>query len=109
MSAAQSAGTPTLRSGRFAMTSGKSRAESCFGSVTGGGGEALTRRRVSRAELDADSDEQVARVLAILVERRLLVADDGSVELVHEALLEQWPRLGRGSRRTRRAAGSTSI
>ena len=56
-------------------------------------GEALTRRRVSRAELDADSDEQVARVLAILVERRLLVADDGSVELVHEALLEQWPRL----------------
>ena len=61
--------------------------------VTGGGGEALTRRRVSRAELDADSDEQVARVLAILVERRLLVADDGSVELVHEALLEQWPRL----------------
>ena len=61
--------------------------------VTGGGGEALTRRRVSRAELDADSDEQVARVLAILVERRLLVADDGSVELVHEALIEQWPRL----------------
>ena len=62
--------------------------------VTGGGGEAaLTRRRVSRAELDADSDEQVARVLAILVERRLLVADNGSVELVHEALLEQWPRL----------------
>ena len=61
--------------------------------VTGGGGEALTRRRVSRAELDADSDEQVARVLATLVERRLLVADDGSVELVHEALLEQWPLL----------------
>jgi WD40 repeat protein/DNA-binding SARP family transcriptional activator len=61
--------------------------------VTGGGGEALTRRRVSRAELDADSDEQVARVLAVLVEQRLLVADNGSVELVHEALLEQWPRL----------------
>ena len=61
--------------------------------VTGGGSEALTRRRVSRAELDADSDERVARVLTILVERRLLVADDGSVELVHEALLEQWPRL----------------
>ncbi len=28
-----------------------------------------------------------------LVEQRLLVADEGSVELVHEALLEQWPRL----------------
>ena len=32
-------------------------------------------------------------MLAALVERRLLVADDGTVELVHEALLEQWPRL----------------
>ena len=28
-----------------------------------------------------------------LVERRLLVADSGAVELVHEALLERWPRL----------------
>ena len=32
-------------------------------------------------------------MLAALVERRLLVADDGTVELVHEALLERWPRL----------------
>ena len=61
--------------------------------VAGGDSDALTRRRVSRAEIDADSDEQVANVLAVLVERRLLVADNGSVELVHEALLEQWPRL----------------
>ena len=49
----------------------------------------------TRAELDADDDARVARVLATLVERRLLVADDGTVELVHEALLEQWPRLAR--------------
>ena len=61
--------------------------------VAGGDGDALTRRRVTRAELDADDDARVARVLAALVERRLLVADDGTVELVHEALLEQWPRL----------------
>jgi WD40 repeat protein/DNA-binding SARP family transcriptional activator len=54
---------------------------------------ALTRRRVPTAELDAQDDERVARVLAVLVERRLLVADDGIVELVHDALLEQWPRL----------------
>jgi Novel STAND NTPase 1 len=60
--------------------------------VAGGDGEALTRRRVGRTELDA-GDERVARVLAALVERRLLVVDDGTVELVHEALLEQWPRL----------------
>ena len=60
--------------------------------VTGGGEEPFARRRVARTELDAD-DAQVAAVLATLVERRLLVADDGSIELVHEALIEQWPRL----------------
>jgi len=61
--------------------------------VAGGDGEALTRRRVTRRELDVENDEQVARVLAALVEQRLLVADHDTVELVHEALLDQWPRL----------------
>ena len=61
--------------------------------VAGGHGEPLTRRRVSRAELDADSDPRVASVIETLVERRLLVADDGTYEFVHEALLDQWPRL----------------
>ncbi len=61
--------------------------------VAGGDSEALTRRRVTRAELDADDDERVSRVLAALVDHRLLVADNGTVELVHEALLERWPRL----------------
>ena len=63
--------------------------------VAGGDGDALTRRRATRAELDADEDERVARVLATLVERRLLVAGDETVELVHEALLERWERLAR--------------
>jgi WD40 repeat protein/DNA-binding SARP family transcriptional activator len=63
--------------------------------VAGGDGEALTRRRVTRAELDADEDERVDRVLAALVTQRLLVADSQTVELVHEALLERWPRLAR--------------
>jgi WD40 repeat protein len=57
-----------------------------------GDGDALTRRRATRDELDAD-DERVAIVLAALVDCRLLVADGGTVELVHEALLERWPRL----------------
>jgi WD40 repeat protein/DNA-binding SARP family transcriptional activator len=61
--------------------------------VAGGDGEALTRRRATRAELDTDDDERVERVLATLVERRLLVAGDDTVELVHEALLERWERL----------------
>ena len=58
----------------------------------GGDGDVLTRRRATHAELEVD-DERVARVLAALVERRLVVADDGTVELVHDALLKQWPRL----------------
>ena len=61
--------------------------------VAGGDGDALTRRRASRDELDAEEESDVAAVLAVLVERRLLVAGDDTVELVHEALLEQWPRL----------------
>jgi WD40 repeat protein/DNA-binding SARP family transcriptional activator len=61
--------------------------------VTVRGGEAPTRRRATRAELDIDDDETVARVVAALIERRLLVSDGGSIELVHEALLERWPRL----------------
>ena len=63
--------------------------------VAGGDGEALARRRVTRGELDADDDERVAGVLTALVERRLLVVDDGTVELVHEALLQHWARLTR--------------
>ena len=63
--------------------------------VGGGDGDALTRRRATRAELDAEEDARVAHVLATLVERRLLVAGDGTVELVHEALLERWERLAR--------------
>jgi WD40 repeat protein/DNA-binding SARP family transcriptional activator len=58
-----------------------------------GGDEALTRRRASRAELDADEDERVSHVLSVLTERRLLVVDGDSVELIHEALLQHWPRL----------------
>jgi WD40 repeat protein len=61
--------------------------------VAGGEAEPLTRRRVTRSELDADEDERVRTVLAALVERRLLVVDHGTVELVHEALLERWQRL----------------
>lgn len=61
--------------------------------VSGGDGEPLTRRRVDRNDLGAPNEE-TERVLTTLVGRRLLVADAGSVELVHDALLQQWPRLG---------------
>jgi hypothetical protein len=60
--------------------------------VSGGGDEPAVRRRVRREDLG--SDEETAGVLARLVERRLVVTGEEGVELVHESLLEQWPRLG---------------
>ncbi|MFL5951769.1 MAG: BTAD domain-containing putative transcriptional regulator [Gaiellaceae bacterium] len=58
-----------------------------------GGDEAFTRRRASRDELGADEDEAVSHVLSVLTERRLVIADGDSVELIHEALVQHWPRL----------------
>ncbi|MEA2143827.1 MAG: hypothetical protein QOI64_2257, partial [Solirubrobacteraceae bacterium] len=53
----------------------------------------VERRRVLLAELDTEDSEAVASVVALLVDRRLLTASVGSVELAHEALLREWPRL----------------
>ncbi len=47
---------------------------------------ARVRRRVELGELDA---ELVGR----LADRRLLTVDEGTVEVAHEALLREWPRL----------------
>jgi WD40 repeat protein/DNA-binding SARP family transcriptional activator len=54
---------------------------------------AVVRRRVPLAELDADRNDQVAQVLAILTDARLLTTSDSTVEVAHEALLREWPRL----------------
>jgi WD40 repeat protein/DNA-binding SARP family transcriptional activator len=51
------------------------------------------RRRVPLAELEAQRSEGVARVLDVLTERRLLTVSAGTVEVAHEALLREWPRL----------------
>ena len=61
--------------------------------ITEGEQGALVRRRVALEDLDAEEDTGVARVLTALVAQRLLIADDGTVELVHEALIGHWPRL----------------
>lgn len=52
-----------------------------------GQGTEDTRRRVSRTELP---DE---RVLGDLVASRLVVANEDTVEVAHEALIRSWPRL----------------
>ena len=52
-------------------------------------GGAVVRRRVALDELGAEVGEVVER----LAECRLLTVSDGAVEVAHEALLREWPRL----------------
>jgi DNA-binding SARP family transcriptional activator/class 3 adenylate cyclase/WD40 repeat protein len=49
------------------------------------------RRRMPRAEFGGDDETDA--VLDAFVDRRLLVADAESVEVAHEALLREWPRV----------------
>ena len=58
-----------------------------------GVGYAAIRRRVSLAELDVDTDPDAAEVLTVLADARMLTVSEGSVEVSHEALLREWPRL----------------
>jgi WD40 repeat protein len=58
-----------------------------------GEGEAPVRRRAPLAELDVERDRWVADVLATLADSRLVTVGEGSVEVAHEALLREWPRL----------------
>ena len=55
-----------------------------------GEGEAVVRRRVPLDELEG---EGVAEVLAVLAGDRLVTIGEGEVEVAHEALLREWPRL----------------
>jgi WD40 repeat protein len=51
------------------------------------------RRRAPLAELDLERNEDLAGVLAMLADSRLVTVGEGSVEVAHEALLREWPRL----------------
>jgi WD40 repeat protein/DNA-binding SARP family transcriptional activator len=54
---------------------------------------APVRRRVPLAELEVERDEDTAAALEVLTESRLVTVDEGTVEVAHEALLTEWPRL----------------
>jgi WD40 repeat protein/DNA-binding SARP family transcriptional activator len=54
--------------------------------------EAVVRRRVRLSELDLDRGA-ARRVLDVLTENRLLTVGGETVEVAHEALLREWPRL----------------
>jgi WD40 repeat protein/DNA-binding SARP family transcriptional activator len=54
---------------------------------------AVVRRRVPVDELDIATDDDVARVVGVLIAARLLTVSEGTVEVSHESLLAEWPRL----------------
>ena len=54
---------------------------------------AVERRRVPLKEFGTDGSQDVADVLALFTDRRLLTVSTGTVEVAHEALLREWPRL----------------
>ena len=60
-----------------------------------GEGESDTpvRRRAPLAELDLERNAYVEDVLATLADSRLVTVSEGNVEVAHEALLREWPRL----------------
>ena len=58
-----------------------------------GEGEALVRRRAPLAELDLERNDDVADVLACWPTAVSSRCRRGSVEVAHEALLREWPRL----------------
>jgi DNA-binding SARP family transcriptional activator/WD40 repeat protein/energy-coupling factor transporter ATP-binding protein EcfA2 len=51
------------------------------------------RRRLPIDEVAAPADPDAQHALEMLVERRLLTVDRDTVEVAHEALLREWPRL----------------
>ena len=74
-----------------------------------GENQGVVRRRAPLAEFDVDSHPEVERAMTVLIADRLLTVGEGRVEVVHEALLREWPRLVAGSRRMRMAERSTAV
>jgi WD40 repeat protein/DNA-binding SARP family transcriptional activator len=58
-----------------------------------GEGEAVVRRRLPLDEVTPTHDERSRSVVGALVDQRLLSVGEDSVEVAHEALLREWPRL----------------
>ena len=54
---------------------------------------AFVRRRVPLDELDPGRDAPTAAALEALIDSRLVTADEDTLEVAHEALLSEWPRL----------------
>jgi WD40 repeat protein len=53
----------------------------------------VVRRRAHLDEFETDTDPDADQVLRVLTDARLLTTSAGYVEVAHEALLREWPRL----------------
>jgi len=62
--------------------------------VTESSAGTVERRRIPLRELEIERSDDVRRVVEVLTDRRLLTLSEGTVEVAHEALLREWPRLG---------------
>jgi WD40 repeat protein/DNA-binding SARP family transcriptional activator len=58
-----------------------------------GDGDEVVGRAASLSEIELERDVDASRALAALTEARLVTVAEGTVELAHEALLRDWPRL----------------
>ena len=58
-----------------------------------GEGSEMVRRRAPIEEFDLSSDQTMSDAMAVLADARLVTFSDGTVEVSHEALLHEWPRL----------------
>jgi WD40 repeat protein/tRNA A-37 threonylcarbamoyl transferase component Bud32 len=56
-------------------------------------GDTPVRRRAPLAELELERHDDIRGVLETLADSRLVTVSEGSVEVAHEALLREWPRL----------------
>jgi WD40 repeat protein len=61
--------------------------------AAGGEGPGLVRRRAPISEVAPADDDQARHVLNVLADRRLITLGTDTVEIAHEALLREWPRL----------------
>ena len=58
-----------------------------------GEGDDVVRRRVPLVDFDAEQNADVSAVLDAFTANRLVTISEGTVEVAHEALLREWPRL----------------
>jgi WD40 repeat protein/DNA-binding SARP family transcriptional activator len=58
-----------------------------------GEGVEVVRRRAPLPEFDLDRDADASRAMAVFTDARLVTVAEGTVEVAHEALLHEWPRL----------------